>query len=47
MDELDIGRLIIEGIPNFVGFVLLAFYLNRTIGRTLDLLEKCIEDRDD
>lgn len=47
MDDLNVGRMIIEGIPNFLGFVLMAFYLQKTIGRTLDLLETCLEKDSD
>ncbi len=46
MNEIELIKLVIAGVPNFIGFTLLAVYLNRTVGRMLDLLEKCIDDDD-
>lgn len=47
MTEIDIINVVIAGAPNFLGFVLLAVYLQRTINRMLDLLERCIPADDD
>jgi len=45
--ESELVKLVVSGVPNFLGFVLLAVYLQRTINRMLDLLERCIPDDDD
>lgn len=47
MDEINLISLIVQGAPNFVGFALLAWMMNRTLNRMIDLVARCLDDKDE
>ena len=43
MDIVEVLKLVLPGIPNFAGFLLMAVYFSRMNNRMLDLIEKLAE----
>lgn len=42
--EFEFIQLVVANIPNYLGFVMLAVILTKTLNRVLDLIERCIDD---
>jgi len=43
VDIVEVLKLVLPGIPNFAGFLLMAVYFSRMNNRMLDLIEKLAE----